>query len=403
MTEGSPTTVAPLLLRNLLTSLFIYADKSLENLGEKYKLLQLLRYLLVTAFLFFLRLLPGFFSSLNPSKEYYGNPFKVPKAETPDVLALESAGGGSGIARALSQLLSIINDIPVTSRKYEVVRSLAERLIDENLQEGSETLREVNCTVLSAAFSRTLRQLEAKAAAVDQDLGLDEVVPDGTRNGDIHYLRRLNRVLRAVRHYGDAAWTRFGKPREGLSKTGSSAEKMSAELLWLAQKMAACGCVGEAVCRWASASRLAWLALSAEPRLQGSLVKVSGSPPFAAFLLRQAKDLEGENDQEGEESKIEQRRHAKLRMLTSWLPLLCRASNGTDSPVLSTSEKAGLERVLEEMIESLEDEEEQEKALSLWLHHFTHCPSSDWPNLYACYARWCTASRRLLLAPPPKM
>lgn len=81
----------------------------------------------------------------------------------------------------------------------------------------------------------------------------------------------------------------------------------------------------------------------------------------------------------------------------SWLPLLCRASNGTDAPVLSINERAELERVLEETTEMLEQEEEQEKVLSLWLHHYIYCPSSDWPNLHACYARWCSASRKLLL------
>lgn len=113
-----------------------------------------------------------------------------------------------------------------------------------------------------------------------------------------------------------------------------------------------------------------------------------------AFLFKQAKNLGAE---EGDEGKKEQQRQTKMRMLMSWLPLLCRASNGTDAPVLSINERAELERVLEETIETLEQEEEQEKVLSLWLHHYTYCPSSDWPNLHACYARWCSASRKLLL------
>ncbi|KAK4340021.1 hypothetical protein RND71_041483 [Anisodus tanguticus] len=52
--------------------------------------------------------------------------------------------------------------------------------------------------------------------------------------------------------------------------------------------------------------------------------------------------------------------------LMSWLPLLCQASNGTDTPVLSISETAELERVLEQMIETLEQEDqEQEKTPEL--------------------------------------
>ena len=99
--------------------------------------------------------------------------------------------------------------------------------------------------------------------------------------------------------------------------------------------------------------------------------------------------------EETEESNKESHRQTKMKMLTSWLPLLCRASNGTDVPVLSISERAELKKVLEETIEMLE-QEEQEQVLSLWLHHFTYCPSSDWPNLLASYAHWCTTSRKLL-------
>lgn len=61
-----------------------------------------------------------------------------------------------------------------------------------------------------------------------------------------------------------------------VNKCGKSAEKLAAEVLWLAQKLAQCGNVAEAVERWGSAHKLAWLALSAQPRLQCSLVKVSG-------------------------------------------------------------------------------------------------------------------------------
>ncbi|CAL5377714.1 unnamed protein product [Camellia sinensis] len=397
--ENSPTFVVPLFL-NILTSLFIFADKSLLTLAERYKLLQLLRCFLISSFLFLLRLLPH--PSLSLSPETYNYSHKPPKSQNyvpPAASAAGYGGGGggggsgdSGIARALSQLLSIVTDIPVSSRKYEVVRSLAERLIEENLQEQSEPLRAVNCAVLLAAFSRTLRQFEAAVMDRDQkrDLGgpSGEAMTTGEKREGGDY-KKVRRVLRAVR---DVAWTRFGKSREEMNRRGlgSSAEKLAAEVLWLAQKMAACGCVEEAVEKWASATQLAWLALFAEPRLQGSLVKVS------AFLFKQAKVLGAEVD---EESKKEQQRQTKMKMLMSWLPLLCRASNGTDSPVLSINERAELERVLEEIIDMLEEEEDQEKVLSLWLHHFTYCPSSDWPNLRACYTRWCNASRKALASP----
>ncbi|GFS31320.1 hypothetical protein Acr_00g0016800 [Actinidia rufa] len=343
------------------------------------------------AFLFLLRLLPSLFPSVKPSDpQAFDYPLKPLKSNNYASAAATAGGGGgdSGIARALSQLLSIVNDIPVSSRKYEVVRSLAERLIDENLSEGSEALREVNCSVLSAAFSRVLSQLQV--AVVDRDRTGGDLAEGSAEGGEREY-RKVGRVLRAVRYYGDAAWTRFGKAKAEPGRLGGSAEKLAAEVLWLAQKMAACGCEEEAVEKWASASHLAWLALSAEPRLQGSLVKVS------AFLFKQARDLGRAKEEDEDESKKEQQRQTKMKMLMSWLPLLCRASTGTDEPVLSLSQRSQLERVLEEIIETLEREEEQENVLSLWLPHFTHCPSSDWPNLHACYARWCNASRKLLL------
>ncbi|XP_021809376.1 uncharacterized protein LOC110752917 [Prunus avium] len=391
MMEGS--SIPPLLIRNLISSIFIFADKSLLNLSQKSKLLQLIRCVLVNSFLFFLRLLPPLNLSDDDVPYRKGHNKKSSNIheyefQRPSSVAVANTGSGgsagSAIGRALSQLLSLMNDIPVSSRKYQVVRSLAETLIEDNHKEGVEALSQVNRTVLSAAFSRTLGQLEATAALEQQVHG---GVSDG---GDLvgparpaEY--RLSRVLRAVRSIGDVAW--LGAARASGSR--SSAEKLAAEVLWLAEKLAACGYGDEAVVRWASASNLAWLSVSVEPSLQASLVKVS------ALLFKHAKDM-GMDAADDDERK-EQQKQRKMQMLMSWLPLLCRASNGTDVPVLSIRERAELERVLEDTIEMLEKEEDQEKVLSLWLHHFTYCSSSDWPNLHASYARWCNASRKLLL------
>ncbi|XVF44777.1 hypothetical protein PTKIN_Ptkin02bG0151100 [Pterospermum kingtungense] len=267
MMENSGTIIAPLLIRNMLTSIFIYADKSLFILAEKFKLLQLIRYLLITSFLFFIRLFPSLYSLSNlrflQSDDYTFKPSQN------DSYVAVSGVGHSGIARALSQLLSSVTDIPVSSRKYEIVRSLAETLIEDNSREDIDALHEVNRTVLNAAFSRTICQLEAAMA----DLGQDRAGTDGAGPGPVQY--GLNKVLRVVRLVGDGVWTRVGRGREDVNRSGISAEKLAAELLWLAQKMAACGFEEEAFERWASASNLASLSLLAEPRLQGSLVKVS--------------------------------------------------------------------------------------------------------------------------------
>ncbi|KAF5733344.1 hypothetical protein HS088_TW17G00886 [Tripterygium wilfordii] len=374
--EGlNPTTMALALLRNMITFLFIHVDKPLLYLSKKYKLLQIIRYLLISSFFFILRLIPSFFPSLNPKLDDF--PIKQSKNEK---LVPKYGGGDSCIARALSQLLLIVSDIPVSSRKYEVARSLAERIIDENHGENATALHEVNRAVLSAAFARALSQLEAAVEKLDRD----RVELGASRAGLVPH--RLNRIIKTARKLGDGAWGRLWKVKvEG----NLSAEKLSAELLWLAQKMASCGVGEEAVGRWASASHLAWLGLSAEPRLQGWLVKI------AAFLFKLAREI-GQEDND-EECQKEQLRQTRKKMLISWLPLLCRASNGTDAPVLNLRERVDSERILEELIESLEQEEQQEQVLSLWLHHFTYCSSSDWPNLHDSYARWCTVSRKLLL------
>ncbi|KAL4363453.1 hypothetical protein GQ457_04G003690 [Hibiscus cannabinus] len=350
--EHAPATVSPLLLRSMASSAFVYADKSFFSLAERFKPLEIVRYVLVASFVLFFRLLSFLFvSDLPPKSQPQFSPFN--SLTTDDRYAVASGADHSGIARALSQVLSIVNDVPVSSRKYAIVRSLAERLIEENRREDADGLREVNRAVLSSAFI-----------------------------GRFVYL--VKRALRAVRSVGDGVWAREGNGngREDLNRSGNSAEKLAAELLWLAEKMVACGFGEEAVERWASASNLASLSLLAEPRLQGSLVKVS------AFLFKQGKEMEAAAE--------EGHRETRMKMLTSWLPLLCRASNGTDVPVLGMSERAEVEKVLEETVARLEHEE-QEQVLTLWLHHFAYCPSSDWPNLYPSYSRWCTESRKLLL------
>ncbi|KAK5838129.1 uncharacterized protein LOC108474379 [Gossypium arboreum] len=384
MMENLPSTISPLLLRSMASSVFTYADKLFINLAKKFKPFEIIRYVLITSFLFFLRLLSFLFlSDLPPKSQSHVYTFNPPKSN--DRYLIGSGVSDSGIARALSQVLSIVNDIPVSSRKYAIVRSLAEALIEENRREDAEGLREVNRAVLSSAFSRTLSYLEAAMV----ELGQDRIGHDGAGPAPVQYW--VKRALRVVRSVGDGVWAREGSGavREDVNRSGNSAEKLAAELLWLAQKLVDCGFGEEAVERWASASNLASLSLLAEPRLQGSLVKVS------TFLFKQARDMEMALD-ETEEFYEESRRQTKMKMLTSWLPLLCRASNGTDMPVLSINEKAELEKVLEETIELL-DHEEQEQVLSLWLHHFAYCSSSDWPNLHALYCRWCTNSRKLLL------
>ncbi|KAI4318468.1 hypothetical protein MLD38_032169 [Melastoma candidum] len=401
------TAAALILLRDALTSLFVLADASLVFLSSRSKPLRLLRSFLLSSFLFLLRLLPSYLDFVPAPAAKHAVPSHPPPLHSaithlpsPSPPPLLASSGDSGISRALSQLLVIVNNLPVSSRKYEAVRSIAEHVIDENRRGGSKALIEVNRVVLSSAFSRTLGQLEAAMVEMERDgrgtiatggYQVSNFLPGDDTAGGKGY--GGGKVLRAA---GDVVrWglrqLRGGKCEGGsggiiarLEGSGSCAEKLAAELIWLGHKLVESGCAEEAVGRWASATNLAWLAITAPLRLQGSIVKVS------AFLFKQAKEIST-----ADETKKEQLRLMRMKMLMSWLPLLCRASNGTDTPVLSLDERAELERVLDQTIGMLEEEEEQEQVLSQWLHHFMYCPSSDWPNLQTSYTRWCAASRKL--------
>uniref|UniRef100_A0A1J3JKW8 Uncharacterized protein n=1 Tax=Noccaea caerulescens TaxID=107243 RepID=A0A1J3JKW8_NOCCA len=369
MEKLSSAAVVPQLLRNIIIAVVVFADESLLQFSGNSKLLEKLRLFLVACFLFFLRSLPSVvpFAFVNPPTTTRGFKFTAEKK-----LEISDCASESGIGRAIWQLLSIMNEIPVNSRKYEVVRSLAERLIDENHGENSTALFDLNRRVLNASFRRTLSRLEAAVEHHRKDTG------EPVRRG-------LNRVVRAaVRAVGDgfAGWG----GEEAADQSAETAEKLAAELLWLTEKMAVYGFVDEAVEKWASASNMAWLALWSEPRLQCSMVQIS------ALLFKEANDIgrRGEEEEEGEKW-----REIKKKMLISWIPLLCRASNGAEKPVLRSGERAELEKVLEKMISELK-EEEQEQVLSLWLHHYTSCSSSDWPDLNGSYVRWCDSSRKLL-------
>ncbi|XXG86400.1 hypothetical protein AAC387_Pa11g1303 [Persea americana] len=320
----------------IMASSFLPLSKPLQIVSVRHKLIQIIRTFLALSF-FFLRLLFSLLPPPTPHKRVVADEHRI------------SGSGDSGVARALSQMLSIVHEIPVGSRKYETLRALAERVMDENVREESA---EVNREVLSSAFESAVARLQ----------GIMWWRAEEPR-GAAWVIRPVMWVARAEFGLGS------GSP-----------EKIAAELLWMARKMVECGAGERAICMWGSASGLASMAVAAEPALQGSLVKVS------AFLFKQAKEKDSGMGDEG----------VKLKMLMSWLPMLCHASNGTDTLVLSSAERAEMECVLEEMIEKLSNCD-QEKVLALWLYHFTSCPNSDWPNLQSCYARWYATSRKLFL------
>ncbi|CAL4885431.1 unnamed protein product [Urochloa decumbens] len=283
------------------------------------------------------------------------------------------AAGDTGAGRALAHVLSVASRLPVASRKYELVRGLAERLLDENARDGGVRVGAVSRAALAGAFARTLRQLESAAAG-------GEWWPAGVELA-------VRAIRTGMRWWRPAVSSAASSLDEGLGLGGPAAEKMAAELLWLGQKMAECGAAREAVVQFGGAAKLGSQALVAEPALQVSLLRL------AVFLFKHASSREFEQGAGGKDKDAvaEQR----MAMLRSWLPLLCRGSTGTDAPVLTGRERAEMVTVLEDLIDKL-SWEQREAALSLWLHHFAACPDTDWPNLETCYTRWYAESRRLL-------
>ncbi|RWW42277.1 hypothetical protein BHE74_00052185 [Ensete ventricosum] len=247
----------------------------------------------------------------------------------PHTLASGSAvaplADASRAGRGLSRVLFAVAHVPVASRKYDFVRSLAERILDDNLRAtGGADLQTLNCTVLSAAFARTLHGLEEALAA-----------EAASANG----VRSRGQIMGALKSRVRAWAAGRLVPPAGEAGAGVSAEKLAAEAMWLGQKMAENGAAAEGVAMWGAASRLAGLAVSAEPRLQVALVRVCG-----------------------ENSLVK--------------------------------ERAEMVSLLGDMIGKF-NWDQQEEVLSLWLYHFTNCPDSDWPNLESCYMRWYLESQEL--------
>lgn len=272
-------------------------------------------------------------------------------AQVPNPLA------GMAISRALNQVLTLVIETPVTSRKYDFVRGLADKMIDENLK--NESLKEVNRTALSAGFGKTMKLLIS-------------VLRDQQRPGTAwKMIRRAPFGEYLNKHLSTA-----NSLRSASTVTESVlAEKLAADLLWFAEKLEACLCIEEATVQWSEGGSLANLAMSAHSRVQGSLVRVS------VYLLK--------------EVAKEEREEKKVKMMMMWMPLLANATNGVESIVLSAREKSEVERVVEQMIDELADMKNKEGVLANWLHHYARS-NSDWPNLQKCYNQWCGISRSTL-------
>ena len=260
------------------------------------------------------------------------------------------------------QVLSLVNDVPVTARKYDFVVSIAERILDDNAYSGSSTLQHINRAALSSAFSRTSEKLRLSLQnSRDSD---DEIAA-----WPICLLKRLLAAANLRNQHPP--------PVRNREELDLESEKLAQELLWIANKMRLCESLEGAVMRWSLDIGLSSLSVTANPRSQGPLIKIS------VMLLREMAQSAGGVP-----------RDVRFRILALWMPLLCYAGNGVGSPVLSGREKLDAEGIIGEIIQGLPCED-QELILGSWMEDFAFS-ASDWPDLRGCYDQWCRSSRKLL-------
>lgn len=209
------------------------------------------------------------------------------------------------------QVLALLNEIPATSRKYQFAMAMAERIMDENARSGHVDMLQINRTALASAFARTstllYKSLEKTARSDEDDDGsgawttraigalpmVSYVAP---------YLKGLRMCFGAVQSLVKIAASSLSSGSEKGRKAmmmmnevigvgeEEVCEKLAEELLWISKKLRDYGAVDEAMVQWSLASNLASLSFSANPRVQGLILKISGfylSLSLIAFHFRQ--------------------------------------------------------------------------------------------------------------------
>ena len=193
-------------------------------------------------------------------------------------------------------MLALVNDTPVSSEKYEYARSLVDKIIIQNITHGDPTLWDTNKVALQAAFSRTVellslslelqQQQEVKGNSWSWYLARSVFSRGHVRNSPNNDLSpfSIEKMCLYICNllFPMAALTRMSSELPPLmsASSGSSisavAEKLSQELVWITEKFKECSSIYEASRMWSIESRLSKLSLSAHPRVQASLLRVSG-------------------------------------------------------------------------------------------------------------------------------
>ncbi|KFK39314.1 hypothetical protein AALP_AA3G228700 [Arabis alpina] len=302
----------------------------------------------------------------------------------------------NSLGRALCHVLALMNEIPVTSRKYQFAMNMAEKIMEDNAESCNVDLLDVNRAALASSFARTAARLQdslKRSRTVDEPflgglpLRLVSALPLG---GYVtSYVRGLTTCINTVRSLADMTGNLLSQSRRKESAmvgAGGSreneveiaVEKLAEELLWMTEKLRRYGAIEEGIKRWSYASGLASLSLTAAPRVQGLMVKISAL--LIGELARDNTQVPGQ---------------VKFRLLANWLPLFSHARNGLAFPVLTGYERVEVERAIDKAISTL-PALDQEILLTNWLQDFS-VSASEWPNLTPAYDRWCQSTRLLFM------
>lgn len=183
------------------------------------------------------------------------------------------------------QILALLNELPANSRKYQFAISMADKIVDENTRNGHTNLLYINRVALSSSFARTLgllyRSLQISQTVDDSGGWTQRLIGSFPLGSYVApYVaplvsKGLGMILPSV-ITGSSWWLQKQLGYGGERSDDLAAEKYAQELLWITTKMRSCGAVDEALVQWSLASGLAYLALSANHRVQGFILKISG-------------------------------------------------------------------------------------------------------------------------------
>ncbi|KAJ7536283.1 hypothetical protein O6H91_12G063200 [Diphasiastrum complanatum] len=304
-----------------------------------------------------------------------------PSGSKTNRLLLDSAPN-NGIGRALSQTLELVNDTPASSRKYGFVRGVADKLLFENIANGSEALVEVNRLALKVGFSRTLCLLvqfldRRRGQLQTEALSWPWRILKGHSQGgttfplpSVPFLGSIWNVLSVLFQLSPESRPVAVSSNSLIIEDEEVAEKLVQELLWMAERLKECSAIEDAIIQWSAAASLASLSRHASPRVQHYLMKIS------IFLL-----------QGMTWATFTAPEDVSLHLLLLWLPLLCTPMSGIDGNNFTASQRLEAEILLAQIIVRL-PKMYQESILAVWVREFTES-SSDWPNLQNCYDSWC--------------